>query len=60
MLGENIVDEMNTVYREIGNDPNMRVGLDFYEMTREEQMATLWRVTTAVFNNPQLRQPYFL
>ena len=60
VLGENIVDEMNTVYREIGNDPNMRVGLDFYEMTREEQMATLWRVTTAVFNNPQLRQPYFL
>jgi hypothetical protein len=58
--GEEVVNEMNTVYNEIGKDPNMRVGLDFYEMTREEQMATLWRTTTAVFNNPVLRGPHFL
>ena len=36
VLGENIVDEMNAVYKELGSDSNMRVGLDFYEMTRED------------------------
>ena len=58
--GEEVVNEMNTVYNEIRKDPNMKVGLDFYEMSREEQMATLWGTTTAVFNNPVLRGPYFL
>jgi alkylation response protein AidB-like acyl-CoA dehydrogenase len=54
-LGADVIKEMRVLGEEISKDENLRVGLDFYEFTREEQMATLWRITTAVFNNPVLR-----
>jgi hypothetical protein len=60
VLGADINEEMRVMNEEISKDENLKVGLDFYEFTREEQMTTLWRITNAVFNNPVLRQPYFL
>lgn len=55
VLGTDITEEMRVLREEIKKDENMRVGLNFYEFTREEQMTTLWRITTAIFNNPVLR-----
>lgn len=59
-IGKENVDEINLIHSEIGKNDNLKVGIDFFEMDREEQMATLWRITNAVFNNPQLRGPYIL
>jgi|LauGreDrversion4_2_1035121.scaffolds.fasta_scaffold145775_3 hypothetical protein len=54
VLGKDTVDDIDLIYREIGKNPELTVGLDFYELDRNEKMMRLWQITNAVFKHPVL------
>lgn len=59
VAGKDNLDEMRIIKEEILKDPNLQTGLSFYKMTREEQHANWWRIISAAYNNPRLREPHF-
>ena len=47
------MNDAKEVYEEIVKDPRLKIGLEWYEMSRAQQMEKWWEIVSICKNNPK-------